>query len=155
MVSVDQTSLRIISAALEGLIALYCLLHLYDRQANPSKLHLRRECYPVCDIQRNCFANPVLSALLPCVLISNRVKPACGFFFFLCQQPFFFPMVSIKWFEWGKFYLDICQCPSVSMPRHLITYCRPPKPFQEAHLAGSLNLLHESALTNKINLNYC
>lgn len=129
---VDQTLLHITSAALEGLIEQCCLLHLHALQVNPSKLHLCRKCHLVCDIQINCFANPVLSALLPCLLISNSEKnPACGFFFFFCQQPFFFPMVSIKCLEWGKFNLDICQCPSDAMPRHLITYRRPSNPFKK------------------------
>lgn len=94
-----------------------CLVHLYPLQVNPAKFLCCSTCHTAYNIQQCNFANPVLSALLPCLVNPIAKKRTEGF----CQDlPLFLPsppqlcMVSIKWFESRTQCLDICQCPSAA-----------------------------------------
>lgn len=68
-----------------------CLVHLYSLQVNPAKFLCCSTCHTAYNIQQCNFANPVLSALLPCLV--NPIAKNCtqGF----CQDlPLFCPLPS-------------------------------------------------------------
>lgn len=91
-----------------------CLVHLYPLQVNPAKFLCCSTCHTAYNIQQCNFANPVLSALLPCLV--NPIAKSAHKVFAKISLSFAphrrFCMVSIKWFESRTQHLDIRQCPS-------------------------------------------